>query len=117
MSEVLQTGLYLTVAGMGLVFLVLAMLWGLIVLLLKFDVEPLPPSHSKVMGIADSAAGGIVRSDMVAVISVAIYAYKTDKKGRRVKDTSFGGAREEVDSWSLTGRAQQQKDWQPRRWN
>ena len=36
MSDALQTGLYLTVAGMGLVFLVLAMLWGFLVLLLKF---------------------------------------------------------------------------------
>jgi len=116
MSEVLRTGLYLTVAGMGLVFMVLAMLWALIVLLIKFDKESQPSLQSEVMGIADSASNGVVRSEIAAAIAVAIHAYENDKKRLRVMDTSFGVARDEVDPWSLAGRAQQHKDWQPRRW-
>ncbi len=116
MSETLQTGLYLTVAGMGLVFLVLAMLWGLIVLLLKYDKESQPLSLSAMESAEDVAGEKPVRSEVVAAISVAIHKYNTEK-GRRLLDAPFDAGVEDVNNWSLTGRAQQQTDWQPRRWN
>ena len=116
MTEALQTGLYLTVAGMGLVFLVLAMLWGLLVLLLRFDQKPLPPLSSDVANDASFDNGGRVRTEVVAAITMAVHAYEADKM-RRAKNTSFDVANEGVDSWLLTGRAQQQRDWQPRRWS
>ncbi len=40
MPEALQTGLRLTVFGMGLVFLLLSSLWGLITLLVRLDRTP-----------------------------------------------------------------------------
>ena len=40
LAERLFTGFNLTVLGMGLVFLLLALLWGLLVLMLRLDREP-----------------------------------------------------------------------------
>jgi Na+-transporting methylmalonyl-CoA/oxaloacetate decarboxylase gamma subunit len=42
LADGLFTGLTLTVMGMGLVFLLLALLWGLLTLLLRLDREPTP---------------------------------------------------------------------------
>jgi sodium pump decarboxylase gamma subunit len=116
MSEALQTGLYLTVAGMGLVFLMLAMLWGLIALLLKLDREPEPDAAAAMAESVLSAAEGRLRPELVATIAAAVQAYRADKR--------FGGvthaaspAQAEIDYWSLAGRVQQQRVWRHGRRN
>lgn len=116
MNEALQTGLYLTVAGMGLVFLMLAMLWGLIVLFLKLDKEPEPETPVGVNEASASAAGG-PHPEVVAAIAVAVQAYRADKSFGGVTNAVDSPAREEVDYWSLAGRVQQQRVWNPRRRN
>lgn len=117
MNEALQTGLYLTVAGMGLVFFVLAMLWGLITLLLKFDEEP-KPEISTVGGVtALPEADGALNLEVVAVISAAVQAYKTERSLRGASNAPAYSKEENVDYWSMAGRAQQHSDWHPRRGN
>lgn len=80
----MQWGLEMTALGMGLVFALLAMLWGLLVLVLKLDPPP--------MGDADEAAAtasvandtahlGVAREDrcdpaLVAAIVMAIRAHQ-----------------------------------------
>ena len=113
MSEALQTGLYLTVAGMGLVFLVLAILWGLMVLLLKLDKQVLPATPAS--GVLEEGGRGVT-NEVAAIIANAIHTYET-AKGKEVSEASFDLTNEEGASWLQAGRAVQQRDWQPRRWS
>ena len=118
MNEALQTGLYLTVAGMGLVFFVLAMLWGLITLLLKFDKEPKPEISTEGGVTALAEADGALNLELVAAISAAVQAYKTERSLRGASNApAYSSERENVDYWSMAGRAHQQSDWHPRRRN
>ncbi len=117
MNEALQTGLYLTVAGMGLVFFVLAMLWGLITLLLKFDEEPKPEISAEASVAPLPEADGVLSSETVAAISTAVQAYKTDRRLGAATNAPAYSKRESVDYWSMAGRANQQSDWHPRRRN
>ena len=117
MNEALQTGLYLTVAGMGLVFFVLAMLWGLITLMLKFDEESKPEISAETSVTVLPEADGVLNLEVVAAISAAVQAYKTDRRLRGATNAPAYSERENVDYWSMAGRAHQQSDWHPRRRN
>ncbi len=115
MNEALQTGLYLTVAGMGLVFFVLAMLWGLIVLLLRLDKEPKSEIPAEANGAVLSESDGVLSLDVVAAIATAIQSYKADRNLGEATNAPDYSTREDVDYWSMAGRAQQQTDWHPGR--
>ncbi|HEY52194.1 MAG TPA: OadG family protein [Caldilineae bacterium] len=116
MNEALQTGLYLTIMGMSLVFFVLAMLWGLIALLLKLDKEPEPETAVRRDETLSSPEEGL-RPDLVAVIATAVQAYRAEKSFGGVTHTATSPMQEEVDYWSLAGRVQQQRVWRPGRRN
>lgn len=115
MNEALQTGLYLTVAGMGLVFLVLAMLWGLIVLLLKLDKEPKLEIPAETNGAVLPESDGVLSLEAVAAIATAVLTYKADRRLGGATNASASSTREDVDYWSMAGRAQQRTDWHPGR--
>lgn len=117
MNEAIQTGLYLTIAGMGLVFLMLAVLWGLIVLLLRLDREPEPETPIRGDEAPSSASEGKLRSDLVAAITVAVQAYRADKRFGGARNAVVSPTQEEVDYWTLAGRVQQQRLWRARRRN
>ena len=64
-------GLQMTVLGMGLVFSLLAMLWGLLTLVLKFDKEPEPVPAEQVQVEAERIAAEADDAGMVDLRAVA----------------------------------------------
>ena len=59
MPELLQIGLQLTVFGMGLVFLLLALLWGGMALMLRLDRPPAPPPTASAAPPENQAASSL----------------------------------------------------------
>ena len=56
--ENLGWGLQTTLLGMGLVFAMLALLWGLLALLLRLDGPARPPQIARMSAVARSIAAG-----------------------------------------------------------
>ena len=79
MSE-LQWGLTMTAAGMGLVFGLLALLWGLLTLVLRFDREPAEAAPAEAATPAPAAQAAApapaegIAPELVAAITVATLA-------------------------------------------
>ena len=84
--ENLSWGLQMTVLGMGLVFSLLALLWVLLTLVLKFDKEEeeeLPESDVEVAEdaapVAVSANAEGMAGDLVAAIALAVIRHKVQR--------------------------------------
>ena len=100
-------GLQMTVLGMGLVFSLLAMLWGLLTLVLKFDKEPEPVPAEQVQVEAERIAAeaddamvfhagtvlddaGVVRTSGGRVLCVTVLADSVRQAQQRVYDVTRG---------------------------
>ncbi len=89
--ENLSWGFQMTVLGMGLVFSLLALLWLLLTLVLKFDKEETeedaPESEAPAETVSDSAqglpvavaAGDAPPSELVVAIALAVAKYKAQR--------------------------------------
>jgi sodium pump decarboxylase gamma subunit len=80
--ELLEVGLRLTVYGMGLVFLLLAVLWLLVALLLRFDRGSLPGAPATAVSPAPAAprsglAAATSDPELLAAIVIAVRAHRT----------------------------------------
>ena len=125
-------GLQMTVLGMGLVFSLLAMLWGLLTLVLKFDKEPEPVPAEQVQveaeRIAVEASDAIgaqvpvtptvngMPADLVAAILVATHKHRKSmrRQAAPLVRTVWPGSQIFASRWLATGRARQTNHWQPR---
>ena len=125
--ENLGWGLQMTALGMGLVFALLALLWGLLTLVLKFDpipAEPASPPGAAAAGAERiaSVAGGepvVVHSvdgmdaAVVAAITIAVLRHKA--VGRREAAPSmrlyWPGSLLYASRWVASGRARQNRSW------
>ncbi len=73
MIDALNTGLQLTVLGMGLVFLLLAALWGLMTLLLRMDQSPQSaPAAEREEAVAPAG----LEADRLAAITIAVMMHR-----------------------------------------
>jgi len=127
--ENLGWGLQMTVLGMGLVFALLALLWGLLTLVLKFDPAPAEPAlpqaamrEAEHIAAAGAAGGERVMvptingmdADLVAAITIAVLAHKA--VGRREAAPSmrlyWPGSLLYASRWVASGRARQNRSWQ-----
>jgi Na+-transporting methylmalonyl-CoA/oxaloacetate decarboxylase gamma subunit len=132
--EHLGWGLQMTVLGMGLVFLLLAVLWGLLNLVLKLDREPEAPATREavaaeaeealsraedkvgvqVPGIAATVNG--MEADLVAAMMVAVLRHKAER--REVAAASarsyWPGSLLYASRWVGAGRSRQTRTWQPK---
>ena len=125
--ENLGWGLQMTVLGMGLVFALLALLWGLLTLVLKFDPTPAesasPPGAAaeeaeRIAALAGGAPVVVHSVDgmdaaVVAAITIAVLRHKA--VGRREAAPSmrlyWPGSLLYASRWVASGRARQNRSW------
>ena len=127
--ENLGWGLQMTVLGMGLVFALLALLWGLLTLVLKFDpapaAPPAPPGAARggepVADAAAAAVGAQVASPtvngmdagLVAAITVAVLTHKAVRRGEAAPAmrSYWPGSLLYASRWVASGRVRQNRSW------
>jgi glutaconyl-CoA/methylmalonyl-CoA decarboxylase subunit delta len=131
--ENLGWGLQMTVLGMGLVFALLALLWGLLMLVLVLDKEPKAPVSAlqvnaeaeRIAAVADNAVGAQtpepptvngMPADLVAAILVATLKHKLTlrRQAAPFMRSYWPGSQLFASRWVATGRARQNYTWQPR---
>jgi Na+-transporting methylmalonyl-CoA/oxaloacetate decarboxylase gamma subunit len=131
--ENLGWGFQMTVLGMGLVFALLALLWGLLMLVLVLDKEPKAPvsaqeTHAeaeRIAAVADDAVGAQtperptvngMPADLVAAIMVATMKHKLTlrRQAAPLMRSYWPGSQLFASRWVATGRARQNNTWQPR---
>jgi Na+-transporting methylmalonyl-CoA/oxaloacetate decarboxylase gamma subunit len=123
-------GLQMTVLGMGLVFALLALLWGLLTLVLKFDpapAEPLSPREAtraaeQIAAQAGAAVGAQVPlvptvngidADLVAAITAAVLMHKAVRRGEAAPAmrSYWPGSLLYASRWVASGRMRQNRSW------
>jgi Na+-transporting methylmalonyl-CoA/oxaloacetate decarboxylase gamma subunit len=134
--ENLGWGLQMTVLGMGLVFALLALLWGLLMLVLVLDKEDSPEAEplteqeaqakaERIAAIADDAVGAQVPevptvqgmpADLVAAILVATMKHKTTlrRQAAPMMRSYWPGSQLFASRWVAAGRTRQNSIWQAR---
>lgn len=107
--ENLGWGLQMTVVGMGLVFALLAALWGLLSLVLRFDAPPAAPAE-RTQAPAPSAG---IEPDLVAAITVAVLTHKAVRRREAAPAmrSYWPGSLLYASRWVATGRARQNRVW------
>ncbi len=116
--ENLGWGLQMTVVGMGLVFALLAALWGLLSLVLRFDAPPAAPAPSTramEQPTAEAPTGGM-DADLVAAITVAVLTHKAVRRRQAAPAmrSYWPGSLLYASRWVATGRARQNRSWRGR---
>ena len=113
MSELIW-GLQTTALGMGLVFAMLALLWGLLSLVLRLDAprqEPAPPPPA----LAEPTAGDSGSPDpaLVAAIATAVLAHRQLLRTRAAPSmrTHWPGTLLHASRWVAAGRTRQTQSW------
>ena len=107
MVEILKQGLLITVVGMGIVFAMILILWGIMVLLVRLTNRPEEKETAEVSAVslpepvAETAPGDA--SALAAAIAVA-YAQSTKPKTVFASDTQ---SIQTGSTWLAAGRAQQ----------
>ena len=107
-------GLQMTVLGMGLVFGLLAALWGLLALVLRFDKPPAPAPVDA--GAAAISAASEMDPDLVAAIAVAVLTHKKVRRRQAAPAmrSYWPGSLLYASRWVATGRARQNRSWRGR---
>jgi sodium pump decarboxylase gamma subunit len=116
-------GLQMTVLGMGLVFALLALLWALLTLVLKFD-RPAPvgiPADAALgeAQAAPAAAPGTgqqaaLEPALVAAITVAVLAHSARRRAEAAPQLRlhWPGSLLHASRWVSAGRTRQNHSWQ-----
>jgi sodium pump decarboxylase gamma subunit len=119
LAERMLTGLNMTVLGMGLVFLLLALLWALLTLLLRLDREPAAEDAKEGAVRAEPRAAGAVKvaPDMLAAITVAVSMHQAvlRKQAAPAMRSYWPGSILFASRWVGAGRHQQTQSWHPRK--
>jgi sodium pump decarboxylase gamma subunit len=113
MDDWLITGLRLTVLGMGMVFLLLALLWGLIALLVGADDAPPEkkkrPRASRRAETPPSAPG--VEPELAAAIMIAVRAHIRARRKQAAPAMRAHAPGSQQSRWVSVGRVRQTKHW------
>ncbi|MGL6110971.1 MAG: OadG family protein [Rubrivivax sp.] len=124
----LSWGLQITVLGMGLVFGLLALLWGLLTLVQRFDREPaaasvpLEPASDVAAAAASAATSAVPASvqgmdgELVAAIMAATLAHRAlrRREAAPVMRSYLPGSQLHASRWVGAGRARQNQSWHRR---
>jgi glutaconyl-CoA/methylmalonyl-CoA decarboxylase subunit delta len=119
-------GLQTTLLGMGLVFAMLALLWGLLTLLLRLDGPVRPPAEPSLPATGDaapardaSAAGAPAMADpaLRAAITVAVLWHCQVMRGEAAPAVRIHppGALLHASRWVDAGRMRQNRVWRRNR--
>jgi len=109
--ENLGWGLQMTVVGMGLVFLLLALLWGLLTLVLALDRAPAETAKVQPATETPREADDRLPTDLVAAITTAVLKHRSTLRRGRAPPSNEDAA---GSRWVATGRTRQNTSWQPR---
>ena len=132
--EHLGWGLQMTVLGMGLVFSMLIVLWGILTFILFMDKEEVPAAAAALAvseetssdaALADdaqeteSSGPAIINgmpADLVAAIMVAAMKHRENlrRQAAPITRTTWPGSQMYASRWVAAGRAQQNNSWQPK---
>jgi Na+-transporting methylmalonyl-CoA/oxaloacetate decarboxylase gamma subunit len=128
MSEIFETGLGITLMGMGLVFGLLVLLWGLMALLLRLDrtkPEPAPcstaapgtsrqPSHGEPV-LASASAD--LNPTLRAAIMIAALQHRAVRRQQAAPAmrSYWPGSLLYSSRWVAAGRMRQNRSWPARR--
>ena len=129
----LQWGVQITVLGMGLVFGLLVLLWGLLHLVLRFDRKPADAAADerpteeaeRIGGGSDDTTGAQVPAiptvngldaDLVAAIAVATLTHEAVRRREAapVMRSYWPGSLLYASRWVASGRMRQNGTWQRR---
>ena len=118
-ADRLWTGLNMTVLGMGLVFLLLALLWGILTLMLRLDSQP-PSDDTDGSADSDRPRSGrrvTVAPEVLAAITVAVSTHRAVLRKRAAPSmrSHWPGSILFASRWVGAGRHQQTQNWHPRR--
>jgi len=115
LADRLLTGFNLTVLGMGLVFLLLVLLWGLLVLMLRLD--RVSPEQAGPEGAAPSRRRGAekIAPELLTAITVAVLTHRSvqRKQAAPAMRSYWPGSILFASRWVSAGRHQQTQSWHP----
>jgi sodium pump decarboxylase gamma subunit len=117
-------GLQMTVLGMGLVFSVLALLWGLLRFVLYLedrgavadDAAAYPPAEPAPQTEAVTAPGDGMDPELVAAITAAVVAHRAVRRREAAPSmrTFWPGSLIHASRWVGSGRVRQNRSYQRR---
>lgn len=103
-------GLQISALGMGLVFGLLALLWGLLTLVLKFDAPPAAAPEPE----TEVAIAPAIDPAVVAAITVAVLAHGANRRAEAAPQMRihWPGSLLHASRWVAAGRTRQNHSWQ-----
>lgn len=114
-------GLTIALVGMGVVFVLLATLWGLVALLLRFEQSTPEAAQSTAQASTlntEPADTGInttlpVSPDLIAAITIAVLSHRTvqRKQGAPSIRSHQPGTLLHASRWVAAGRTRQNRSW------
>jgi Na+-transporting methylmalonyl-CoA/oxaloacetate decarboxylase gamma subunit len=113
MIDSLSIGLQLTVWGMGLVFLLLAALWGLMTLMLRLDRAPDLADQNLAETITSQSPE--IEADKLAAITIAVMMHRRVRRKQAAPALRAHRPGTLPSRWVGAGRARQNQTWQPKR--
>jgi Na+-transporting methylmalonyl-CoA/oxaloacetate decarboxylase gamma subunit len=109
--EALRTGVELSIVGMGLVFLVLGLLWGLVALLARLDAASGPAPRAAEL---PAAAAGTLDPETLAAVGVAIRMHLRALRRQAAPAARVHPPGSLPSRWVSTGRTRQNRSFTPR---
>lgn len=114
----LWIGIELTLYGMGLVFLLLAVLWGLIALMTRLD-RPASPAEAAAGDQPAAAAGAPATRppglppDVLAAVVIACRAHRMSRRKQAAPEMRTHQPGSLPSRWVGSGRTRQNRSWAP----
>jgi sodium pump decarboxylase gamma subunit len=118
----LEQGALLTLAGMGLVFAVLALLWGLMSLLLRADrrrnakqavtQQPAQTAQARAV-VVERGAAGELSPEMLAAVMVAVRMHRRVRRKQAAPAMRLHQPGTLPSRWVGAGRVSQNQSWHP----
>lgn len=105
-------GLQISALGMGLVFGLLALLWGLLTLVQRWDR---PPAAAPVLETAPVVEEGMDPALVAAIVTAAL-AHRANRRREAapVMRSHWPGSQLHASRWVAVGRTRQNQSWQRR---
>ena len=105
-------GFELTVYGMGLVFLLLALLWGVIAWLVRLDQASPPAAAADASAAAQRAPA--LGPEALAAVAVACRAHRMTRRKQAAPEMRTHEPGSLPSRWVGSGRTRQNRSWAPR---
>jgi sodium pump decarboxylase gamma subunit len=117
LAERLTTGLNISVLGMGLVFVLLALLWALLTVMLRLDRQAArEPGEAVAPGRPDARKLVKLPPELLSAITVAVFTHQAmlRKQAAPAMRSHWPGSILFASRWVAAGRHQQTQSWNPR---